>query len=461
LLVALLIVVVGGVAYGLHRFDGDLTARSQIALRDAGIPVKVHFDGRHGYLTGSLEYEEDVIRAVGVVNAVRGVADVTPEISFTLAGGRVAAQPQIEVPPSTNPELTLRIQDGAIQLNGRVGTPGAHAALVTAAADVFGGDRVVDRMRVVEGIESASWVERIPTVIPALSALSGATVAFGVEGASVAGTVDDPTISEAVAGALALVVAPLPVNNRIAVVVPEPARLEVSVAQDVIVAQGAVPDGSFADEVVAVVADMADGTDIVNELAVGPGVIAEEWMNSVSELLMAAERLDVWSFEIGDGRLVVSGLAASDVERNAVVRALEDAGTGLAVDTSGLEVAPDAVAETLTALLRNSAVFVPGEVTLSGEATVLLDEAVAILLANPSTFLMVEGHTDDQGPEGFNLQLSEERADAVVEYLIAGGVDADRLTAIGRGESSPVADNATSAGRAENRRIEFVVEKES
>ena len=67
LLAGLGVVLIAAWIYGIARFDDDLTERSRAALRDANIPVDVHFDGRHGYLTGSLEYEEDVAEAVAVV----------------------------------------------------------------------------------------------------------------------------------------------------------------------------------------------------------------------------------------------------------------------------------------------------------------------------------------------------------------------------------------------------------
>ena len=65
----------------------------------------------------------------------------------------------------------------------------------------------------------------------------------------------------------------------------------------------------------------------------------------------------------------------------------------------------------------------------------------------------ITGHTDSQGSEAYNQALSEKRAQDVADYLTAKGISADRIMTSGMGESSPVADNATKAGRAENRRV--------
>jgi outer membrane protein OmpA-like peptidoglycan-associated protein len=113
----------------------------------------------------------------------------------------------------------------------------------------------------------------------------------------------------------------------------------------------------------------------------------------------------------------------------------------------------------LTDLLKGTATFEVGSARLSQDAAGLLDEVIEILADNTTTVLTVEGHTDDVGSESDNLGLSKVRAQAVVDYLVAGGIDAARLTAIGYGESRPVADNDTAEGRSENRRIQFVVEE--
>jgi outer membrane protein OmpA-like peptidoglycan-associated protein len=69
----------------------------------------------------------------------------------------------------------------------------------------------------------------------------------------------------------------------------------------------------------------------------------------------------------------------------------------------------------------------------------------------------IEGHTDNTGKADKNLALSQKRVDAVKAYLVKKGVDASRLTAVAYGDTKPVGDNKTAAGRAENRRVEFKV----
>jgi outer membrane protein OmpA-like peptidoglycan-associated protein len=80
------------------------------------------------------------------------------------------------------------------------------------------------------------------------------------------------------------------------------------------------------------------------------------------------------------------------------------------------------------------------------------------LSSNPTVSVIVEGHADETGPEGYNQTLSEKRATSVVEYLIQLGVSADRLSTKGYGETAPLTDNKTSEGRAANRRVEFKVQ---
>jgi outer membrane protein OmpA-like peptidoglycan-associated protein len=98
--------------------------------------------------------------------------------------------------------------------------------------------------------------------------------------------------------------------------------------------------------------------------------------------------------------------------------------------------------------------------TLKPGAREKMAKVAGILLAYPGLKVQLEGHTDSVGTEEYNQKLSEERADAVREYLVGQGVPSPGLSAIGLGKSSPVASNDTAAGRQQNRRVEMVVSGE-
>ena len=101
--------------------------------------------------------------------------------------------------------------------------------------------------------------------------------------------------------------------------------------------------------------------------------------------------------------------------------------------------------------------FDVGQATIRDSSAAQLAEVGALLKADPALALEVIGHTDNTGTAAGNLTLSRQRADAVKNWLVkTHGIDAARLTTAGRGDTVPVADNTTDAGRAQNRRVELV-----
>jgi outer membrane protein OmpA-like peptidoglycan-associated protein len=100
--------------------------------------------------------------------------------------------------------------------------------------------------------------------------------------------------------------------------------------------------------------------------------------------------------------------------------------------------------------------FDAAKATLKPDSAKTVAEVVKLLKENPTLKLAVEGHTDDVGAPAANEKLSRERAAAVVDALAAAGIARDRLKSSGHGPGKPIADNATSEGRAKNRRVELV-----
>jgi outer membrane protein OmpA-like peptidoglycan-associated protein len=115
--------------------------------------------------------------------------------------------------------------------------------------------------------------------------------------------------------------------------------------------------------------------------------------------------------------------------------------------------------ETARGLIVNMSdvLFDSGKYTLKPEAREKLAKVSGILLAYPNLKVQVEGYTDNIGGDQYNLTLSQQRGDAVRAYLVSQSVGPDNISATGYGLSNPIADNATSAGRAQNRRVQMVV----
>ena len=106
--------------------------------------------------------------------------------------------------------------------------------------------------------------------------------------------------------------------------------------------------------------------------------------------------------------------------------------------------------------LRN-VFFETGSAALRPESAAELDRLAALLTDAPALKIQINGHTDNVGDDASNQKLSEARAKAVYDYLIAKGIAAERLKYKGFGESQPLEANDTPEGRGRNRRTEFVV----
>jgi outer membrane protein OmpA-like peptidoglycan-associated protein len=179
-----------------------------------------------------------------------------------------------------------------------------------------------------------------------------------------------------------------------------------------------------------------------------------------------------------------SDLAASQVSGDLVAQDLDRTRTALAVKSERLGAEQEArlAAEQRAALaqaalaklaevreeprglvitLSGSVLFATNRSALLPAARTRLDRVAEVLLTHAERNVTVEGHTDSRGSNSHNIELSQGRADAVRDYLVLRGYQADLVKAQGLGEGHPVADNATAEGRANNRRVEIIIQRDS
>jgi len=146
------------------------------------------------------------------------------------------------------------------------------------------------------------------------------------------------------------------------------------------------------------------------------------------------------------------------------IAALEASGFDVTDGVLGPPKPPPPTKQEVEELDRTLAELIDGKVVefefgsdqLTDVGETLLDEFLVALREFPTVSVEIDGHADAQGTPERNMVLSQERAQAVVDYFVAHGEDPDRFVAVGYGDTRPIADNSTAEGRQKNRRIEFI-----
>jgi outer membrane protein OmpA-like peptidoglycan-associated protein len=109
--------------------------------------------------------------------------------------------------------------------------------------------------------------------------------------------------------------------------------------------------------------------------------------------------------------------------------------------------------------VTNNILFETSKADLKPESMAEIAKVAEYMKKNPNVRFEVQGHTDNQGSDAINDPLSQKRAEAIVKALVGLGVDDWNLRAVGKGSHEPIADNKTEEGRAQNRRVEFIMKK--
>lgn len=215
------------------------------------------------------------------------------------------------------------------------------------------------------------------------------------------------------------------------------------------------------------------GLEVDDQIVVSSNVDDSDPRVVATLLAPLLDGTDDGQLALDDGTVTITGEAFDPVEAAEIQSTIEAAtAAGLSVDDrttirvlseevqiAALQQEIDQIFELAREIDGQYPNFDVSVESLSAGATSTLDRVAVAFRRYPLPVADIIGHTDSTGQAEFNQALSEQRAQTVVGYLTSVGVEADRLEAIGRGESEPLADNRTETGRAENRRVDFLVKK--
>jgi OOP family OmpA-OmpF porin len=227
---------------------------------------------------------------------------------------------------------------------------------------------------------------------------------------------------------------------------------------------GYVPDNAVHAALAAAAARKFFSEKIVDNLKASIGA-PQGFASAVVPALGALSRLSTGTLEVSDREVKLSGdalfEAAAGQIRGGLSKGLPQGWqikAEISVKPPAAPVDPTVCQQLFADLLHKGRIqFDSGSAAIDPDSAGLLDRLIETAMRCPTATIEIGGHTDSEGTEVNNQRLSLQRAQAVRTYLIGKGVAAPRLVAKGFGATVPIADNATPEGRAENRRIEFVV----
>jgi OOP family OmpA-OmpF porin len=430
--------------------EADLSARSSAALKDTVLDkTRIAVDGRDVSLAADAFSEEgrrDAVVAVEMVQGVRLVDDRTRLV------------------PEAKPFVWNAERDVVrVTLSGSAPLPSMKARLTEAARKEVNGSEVADQMGLARGaplrFEAAAML-----LLDQIGKLKDGKVTITDTKVNLSGMARDLGGREAIAAALKN----LPEGFSIAANEVKAPPYIFQAYKDPVAATvtltGYVPDNNLHAAIATSASRKFFTEKVVDNLKASIGAPAS-FNTAVVAALGALSRLSTGTLVVSDREVKLSGDALYEGAAN-------DIRAGLGKDfpknwqyKPEITVKPAAgpvdgtVCQQLFSELLNKGKirFATKRADIDPDSAGILDHLIETALRCPTTNIEVAGHTDADGEDAFNQALSEKRAQAVIDYLVKAGLPASRFTAVGYGGTQPLAGNDTDDGKAQNRRIEFLV----
>jgi len=429
--------------------ESDLAARSAAALKDSLLDkTRITVAGRDVTFAADAFSEDGRRGAVASVAAVPGVRLVNDETQLV---------------PEAKPFVWSAERDVVrVTLGGSAPLPATKGRLLEAARATLGGVEVVDQMNLSRGapprFDNAALL-----MLDQIWKLKDGKITISDAKVSLAGMARELGGREAIAAALKN----LPEGFSVAAnEIKAPPYIFQAYKDPVAVTltlTGYVPDNNVHAALVAAAGRKFFNEKVVDNIKASLGA-PSGFANAVVPALGALSRLSTGTLVVSDREVKLSGDAFYDAAAAQIRAGLKDFPQGwqfkadISVKPASAPVDGTVCQQLFSGLLAKGKIrFESGRATIDPDSAGLLDRLIETALRCPSANIEIAGHTDADGEDGFNQALSEKRAQAVMDFLVKAGLPAERFTAMGYGSTQPVASNDTDEGKAQNRRIDFVV----
>ncbi|MBR0736709.1 OmpA family protein [Bradyrhizobium liaoningense] len=430
--------------------EANLSARSSAALKDTVLDkTRIAVDGRDVSLAADAFSEEgrrDAVMAVETVPGVRLVDDRTRLV------------------PEAKPFVWNAERDVVrVTLSGSAPLPSMRARLTEAARKEVAGVEVADQMGLARGAP-ARFEAAAMLLLDQIGRLKDGKITITDTKVNLSGMARDLGGREAIAAALKN----LPEGFSIAANEVKAPPYIFQAYKDPVAATvtltGYVPDNAVHAAIATSASRKFFNEKVVDNLKASIGAPGS-FNIAVVAALGALSRLSTGTLVVSDREVKLSGDALYEGAANDI-----RAGLGkdfpknwqykpeITVKPAAGPVDGTVCQQLFTDLLAKGKIrFAAKRADIDPDSAGILDHLIETALRCPTINVEVAGHTDADGEDGFNRALSEKRAQAVIDYLVKAGLPASRFTAVGHGSTQPLAGNDTDEGKAQNRRIEFLV----
>lgn len=432
------------------QLQADLAARAGDVLKGTVLDkTQISAAGRDITFTADAFSEEGRRSALASVEAVPGVRLVNDNTRLV---------------PEASPFVWSIERDVVrVTLGGSAPLPASKARLLDAARAALNGVEVVDRVNMARGapprFEAAALL-----LIDQVGKLKEGKITLTDGKAGLSGMARDLGGREAIAAALKNLPEGFSVAANVIQAPPYIFQANKDPVAGTLTLAGYVPDNNVHAAVAAAAGRKFFSEKIVDNLKASIGA-PQGFVNAAVPALGALSRLSTGTLVVSDRAVTLSGDALYEAATGQIRGGLgKDLPQGwqlkaeLAVKPPASQVDPTVCQDLFNDLLGKGNIrFESGRATIDADSAGLLDRLIETALRCPNTSIEIAGHTDSDGDNAFNQALSEKRAQAVLDYLVRAGLPAERFRAFGYGSKVPIAGNDTDEGKAQNRRIDFVV----